>query len=80
MTELEALAAERGLSLNTLRRAKDELRARSEQRREDDRPVWYWSLPPGLGRRRAAVVQRAGRHRPAPAQGEAGEGDDVRRG
>lgn len=49
VSELEKLAAERGLSINTLRRAKDELRVKSEQRREGDLSAWYWVLAAETG-------------------------------
>lgn len=44
VAELEKLAAERGLSWITVKRAKEELRVKSEQRREGGQPAWYWLL------------------------------------
>jgi hypothetical protein len=42
---LVELAQGEGISLRTLERAKAELGVRSQQRREQGRKVWYWSLP-----------------------------------
>ena len=44
-SELEKLAAAAGISWGTVRRAKEVLGVEVQQKREDDRPAWYWSLP-----------------------------------
>src|SRR5882672_1874529 len=45
VSELEKLAAEKGLSWKTVVRAKDDMRLRAEQRREGEHSAWYWVDP-----------------------------------
>ena len=45
VAELEALAAEKGLSWKTVVRAKDEMRVRAEQERDGVRSRWVWRHP-----------------------------------